>query len=42
MLALVGVIAWAGLYALAAGHHGTGGWSNGFAHPFSGIDMSRQ
>jgi urease accessory protein len=45
VLALFGVIAWTGLYALAAapgwGHHGglaAGGWSDGFAHPFGGID----
>lgn len=43
VLLLFGVTAWTGLYALAAapgwGHHGAGGgWSDGFAHPFSGID----
>lgn len=45
VLALFGVTAWTGLYALAAapawGHHvtmGAGGWSDGFAHPFGAID----
>ncbi|MGO8920511.1 MAG: HupE/UreJ family protein [Stellaceae bacterium] len=45
VLLLFGVTAWTGLYALAAapgwGHPGpvgAGGWSDGFAHPFGGID----
>ena len=41
MLALFGAIAWTGLYALAVGPGGwvgSGGWSDGFAHPFGGID----
>lgn len=45
VLLLFGVTTWTGLYALAAapawGHRsgiGSGGWSDGFAHPFSGVD----
>jgi len=43
VLLLFGAVAWTGLYALAVapawGHHGIGGgWSDGFAHPFSGVD----
>jgi urease accessory protein len=45
MLAIFGLGAWLALYGLAAApawaHFGAvqgGGWSDGFAHPFSGID----
>jgi len=45
VLLLFGVAAWIVLYGLAAApawaHFGTargGGWSDGFAHPFSGVD----